>query len=313
MDDPNVLMGTDTSDDVGVYRLANGQALLMTVDFFTPIVDDPFTFGTIAAANSLSDIYAKGVNPLVALNLICFPQKLPVDMMVEILKGGAEKAMEASVPIIGGHTIDDPEPKYGLSVVAVAEPDKIITNAGAKPGDALVLTKALGTGVISTAIKRDKASEAIQTEAIATMSTLNKNASQAMVEVGVDACTDVTGFGLMGHLHEMISASGLGALVYTSKVPVINGTRELAVANIMPGGAYNNLNHMENSIAWSDSINHADKLILCDPQTSGGLLIALPMDKVDLLMSTMEKRGVRGSTLIGEITDDPSKTIQVLP
>ncbi len=270
VEDPNILIGTDTADDVGVYRLANGQALLMTVDFFTPIVDDPFNFGTIAAANSLSDIYAKGVNPLVALNLICFPQKLPADIMVEILKGGAAKANEASVPIIGGHTIDDPEPKYGLSVVAISDPDKIISNAGAKPGDGLVLTKALGTGIISTAIKRDKASKAIQTEATAIMATLDKNASQAMVEVGVNACTDIPGFGLLGHLHEMVSASAVGAQVYSSKVPVINGIRDLADENIVPGGAYNNLYHMDNFIDWPESIPSVNRLILATPKPQAG-------------------------------------------
>ncbi len=308
-----MLISSETSDDVGVYRLASGQALLMTVDFFTPIVDDPFTFGAIAAANSLSDIYAKGVNPLAALNLMCFPQKLPADMMADILKGGAKKAAEASVPIIGGHTIDDPEPKYGLSVVAVAEPDKIIANSGAVPGDALILTKPLGTGIISTAAKRNKASEAVQAEAEANMITLNRNASRAMTEVGVNACTDVSGFGLIGHLGEMTAASGSGALVRASKTPVINGVRDLAAQNMVPGGAYNNLRHMENSTAWSDSIDQADRLVLCDPQTSGGLLIALPADKADLLMRAMEKRGVPGSVLIGGITDDPSKTIQVEP
>ena len=313
IDDPNVLIGADTADDVGAYRLPNGQALLMTVDFFTPVVDDPYTFGAIAAANSLSDIYAKGANPLVALNLVCFPQKLPPEMLLQILKGGADKAIEASIPIIGGHTVDDPEPKYGLVVVAVAEPDSIISNAGAKPGDALVLTKPLGTGIISTAIKRDKASAAVQAEAVATMSMLNKHASQAMVAVGVNACTDITGFGLLGHLNELTGASGVGAQVVNSSVPVIDGTGALAAANIVPGGAYNNLNHIEQTVAWPDSLSHAERLILCDPQTSGGLLIALPPEKVPLLQHELEKRGVRGTAVIGSITDDPSGVIHVLP
>lgn len=314
IDDPNILVGTNTADDAAVYRISDDLAIVQTVDYFTPVVDDPYTFGLITAANSLSDIYAMGAKPLFALNIVGFPSKqLPLEVLAEILKGGATKAAEAGISIIGGHTIDDNEPKYGLVVTAVIEPEKVVTNAGAKPGDVLVLTKPLGIGIITTAIKRGIVSQETVDKAVEVMSTLNKAAAEAMVEVGVNACTDITGFGFLGHLHEMAKGSGVGAKIRLSQVPVLPEAWKLIAQGIAPGGTHRNLEYLLNDIVWDVSINKEAQLVLADAQTSGGLLIAVPPEKADRLLTALEQAQVPAVAVVGEIVKDPACRIQVIP
>lgn len=313
-DDPNILIGPATSDDVGVYRLNDDMALVMTTDFFAPVVDDPYWFGAIAAANSLSDVYAKGVQPLVALNLVAFPSKhLPLDVLTEILKGGADKAREAGVAIIGGHSVDDAEPKYGLAVVGVCHPSAIISNATAQPGDRLVLTKPLGIGIITTGIKRQLVDQTTIHQATQLMATLNKAAAGAMVSVGVHASTDVTGYGLIGHLREMISASGVGATVWAAAVPVLPATWELITHKAIPGGSRNNHAFLSAFVQWDDGVSESMQLVLCDAQTSGGLLIAVGADKADQLVEQLIAHGAPVAALIGEVTAGPAGRIHVIP
>ena len=311
--DPNVLVGTATGDDAGVYRLGDDTALVLTVDFFPPIVDDPTSFGAIAVANSLSDIYAMGGRPLVGLNIVGFPVELPKDILGEILKGGQAKAQEAGCLIIGGHTVDDREPKYGLAAVGLVEPGKQITNAGARPGDRLVLTKPLGTGVITTAGKQGVVDQDVLDEAVAVMSTLNRAASEAMVSVGVNSCTDITGFGLIGHLHSMMHQSGTGCRLSLSDIPVLPGVRELIDGGIAPGGTHRNLDGVGSQVSWHREISQESRLILCDAQTSGGLLISVAGDRVDRLLRELEARGVPGSRVIGQVMDGETKGIEVVP
>ncbi len=234
-DDPNLLIGFEKGDDAAVYRLSDEIAVVLTVDLFTPVVDDPYQYGLIAAANAFSDIYAKGGRPLLALNVAGFPRRLPLEILAEMLRGGADKAAEAGVIIVGGHTIDDAEPKYGLAVTGFVHPSKIVTNAGARPGDLLYLTKPLGLGVITTGIKQEKTPPGVAAEAVRVMETLNREASEAMLEAGAHACTDVTGFGLLGHLHEMVEAAGTGALVALPAVPVLDGARAVATLGAVAG------------------------------------------------------------------------------
>jgi len=298
--DPNVLVGLDRPDDAGVYRLSEDLAVVQTVDFFTPIVDDPYLFGSIAATNALSDIYAMGARPLFALNIIGFPvNTLPRETLVEILRGGADKAREAGVSIIGGHSIDDPEPKYGLVVTGVVHPDRVITKDAAGPGDRLFLTKPLGTGIISTAIKREVAPPEAVAEAVRWMLTLNREASLAMVEVGARAATDVTGYGLLGHLYEMVRERPLGAEVYFEAVPLMPGVPELARAGVVPGGTRRNLAFLSGyektgrlRVGWEEDFTETEKLILADAQTSGGLLIAVAPERAGALKAALARRGV---------------------
>lgn len=298
--DPNVLVGLDRPDDAGVYRLSEDLAVVQTVDFFTPIVDDPYLFGSIAATNALSDIYAMGARPLFALNIIGFPvNTLPRETLVEILRGGADKAREAGVSIIGGHSIDDPEPKYGLVVTGVVHPDRVITKDAAGPGDRLFLTKPLGTGIISTAIKREVAPPEAVAEAVRWMLTLNRDASLAMVEVGARAATDVTGYGLLGHLYEMVRERPLGAEVYFEAVPLMPGVPELARAGVVPGGTRRNLAFLSGyektgrlRVGWEEDFTETEKLILADAQTSGGLLIAAAPERAGALKAALARRGV---------------------
>ena len=306
--DPRVLVGTE--DDAGVYKISDDIALVQTVDFFTPIVDDPYDFGAIAAANALSDIYAMGATPLTAMNLVAFPKDGDMDVLAGIMRGGAEKALEAGVSIIGGHSIDDREPKYGMSIAGVAHPGKIILKAGAKPGDSLVLTKPLGIGIISTAIKAGRASEEMIATAVRNMKTLNKSASEAMVEVGVKGATDVTGFGLLGHLHEMMHTSGTSARLILREVPFIPGVRDLAKVSV-PGGTRANLRYMEDKVIWGTGISEDEKLMLADAQTSGGLLIAVAPDKLDKLLSGLSARGVETRAVIGRVTEGDAGKIYV--
>ena len=310
---PNLLVGTETGDDAGVYQLRDDLALVFTIDFFPPVVDDPFAFGAIAAANSFSDVYAMGGKPLLALNIVAFPSSLPKDILGTILQGGYAKAQEAGCLIVGGHTVDDEEPKYGMAVVGTVTPGRQVTNAGAKPGDRLVLTKPLGTGIITTAAKQGVVSDKVLQGAVETMATLNQRASEAMMQADPHACTDVTGFGLMGHLEGMVRGSKVGAKIHLNKITVLPGVMELLAQGVAPGGTHRNLEGVEAITAWHSDISSEDKLLLCDAQTSGGLLISVAADKVERLLKELETRGVGNPRVVGEITDDPQPRIEVLP
>ena len=304
--DPNLLVGISTGDDAAVYKLNDGLAIIQTVDFFPPIVDDPFTYGEIAVANSLSDVYAMGGKPLLGLNIVGFPVDLSKDILGEILKGGASKAKEAGVLIVGGHTVDDKEPKYGLSVTGVVKPGCHVTNAGCKPGDVLVLTKPLGTGIITTAGKQDKVKLNVIREAVRVMNTLNRDASEAMVETGVNACSDITGFGLLGHLRSMIYGSDVGAVINASTVPVIDGVWDLLNEGIAPGGTHRNLSSVGDITDWHQDINESTKLLLSDAQTSGGLLISVPSANRAALINSLQLRGVETIAVVGEVVSKES-------
>lgn len=276
IDDPNVLVGTSTADDAGVYRMSDTLALVQTVDFFTPIVDDPYTFGAIAAANALSDVYAMGAIPVSALAIACFPDELDTSILAAILRGGSEKAREAGINIIGGHTVKDEEPKYGLSVTGVVHPDRVIRNSTARSGDALYLTKPLGTGILTTARRKDAIDDDAMAVAVASMATLNRAAAEAMLRCETHAATDVTGFGFVGHLCEMLDGAQSGAEISASAVPVFPGALDLARAGIVPGGTRANLQQaLRAHVAFDATIDEATRLVLCDAQTSGGLLIAI--------------------------------------
>jgi selenide,water dikinase len=308
--DPALLVSSSTADDAAVYKLQEGMALVQSVDFFTPIVDDPYAFGQIAAANSLSDIYAMGAKPLFALNIAAFPRSdLSLDILATILKGGADKAKEAGISIVGGHTIDDNEPKYGLVVTGLIDPERIVTNSGVEPGDLIILTKPIGTGIIASAIKLGKAPDEAVERMIQVASALNKEASQTMVDVGVKAATDVTGFGLLGHLREMTQASRVAVEIRASDVPIIEGTWPLLEEGIVSGGTRRNLTFVEPHIRWSDEIEESTKLILSDAQTSGGLLIAASEEVAQRLLERLSF-----GRLIGRATHaDEEGTITVIP
>jgi selenide,water dikinase len=294
-------VATSTADDAGVYRLAPDLALVQTVDVFTPIVDDPYWFGAIAAANAMSDVYAMGGVPRVALNIAGFPRaKLSLDLLGEILRGGADKCAEAGVTVIGGHTIDDPEPKFGLAVTGFIHPDRIVTNSTARPGDRLVLTKPLGLGVITTGIKEERTSAATIEEAIRLMAALNRAAAQAMIEVGVSAATDITGFGLLGHLHEMTRAAGVRATIRLGQVPILDEAWGLARRGTVPGGTQRNRAALEGVVMW-EGIDEEAQILLCDAQTSGGLLIAVPESRLDQLLRSLRTGGVPAVAVVGEI------------
>ena len=298
---PNLLVGPGTKDDAAVYKMDDDLALISTVDFFPPIVDDPYAFGQIAVANALSDIYAMGGRPLTALNIVCFPIGLPKDVLVRILRGGADKAQEAGLLIVGGHTIDDDEPKYGLAVTGVVKPGEQVTNAGAQVGDTLILTKPIGTGIITTAGKQQRVGDAVLANAINVMATLNKAASEAMIEVGVNACTDVTGFGLLGHLRSMLEASGVAASLRYELTPIMHGAWDLAKRGIAPGGTTRNLDSVDPVVVWPDDLDEVWPILLSDAQTSGGLLISVAADKKDALLSALAAAGVGTDAILGEI------------
>jgi selenium donor protein len=299
---PNVIVGIETADDAAVYRLSNDLAIVQTVDFFTPIVDDPYSFGAISAANSLSDIYAMGAKPLFALNVVGFPsRRLPLYVLEQVLKGAADKANEAGISIIGGHTVDDTEPKFGLAVSGVVHPNKVVRNSTACPGDALILTKPLGVGIISTALKRGLASDEVAKRAVELMAKLNRSASVAMIEVGVNACTDITGFGLLGHLREMATASKVDVTLNLGSIPIISSAWDLAAANMVPGGTLSNLNYVKAHVAFEPEVSGVAQLILADAQTSGGLLISLPPEKAQRILGLMQKRGVGEASMIGTV------------
>jgi selenide, water dikinase len=302
--DPNLLVGFDLSDDAGVYKLSADTALVQTVDLFTPIVDDAYDYGQIAAANALSDIYAMGGRPVTALNIAAFPrQSLPFEILGEILRGGFDKAREAETALIGGHTVENAEPLYGLSVTGLVHPDRIATNSGAHPGDVLVLTKPLGTGIVSTAIKREACPDEIANFAIESMKRLNRRACDAMIETGIHAavraCTDITGFGLLGHAAEMARASGVILEIEARAVPLLPGVEELAEGGFVTGGAARNAAHLGDFVEWHGALPEFLHHALFDPQTSGGLLICVAPDSASDFMRALSYRGVRGTT-IGE-------------
>ena len=310
--DPDLLVGFDTADDAAVYRLRDDLAIVVTTDFFTPIVDDPYDWGRIGATNALSDVYAMGGAPLLALNLVGWPRDgLPFELLARVLEGGAAAATAAGCLIAGGHSIDDAEPKYGLAVVGTVDPARVLTNAGARPGDVLVLTKPIGLGVISTAVKREIASPELLAIAVSVMTTLNDTARDAALEVGVNAATDVTGFGLLGHLRELCAASGTGAVVHATAVPVIEGVRELIGAGMVAGGTQRNHAFVAEDVDFGE-LTLAEQLLLADAQTSGGLLLSVPEDRADRLLDACRARGTMAAAAIGVVTGDrPDSRITV--
>ncbi len=299
----DVIVGTETSDDAGVFRLRPDLAIVNTVDFFTPMVDDPYTFGQVAAANALSDIYAMGAEPKTALNIVGFPKgKLDLEVLREVIRGGAERAIEAGVVVIGGHTIIDEELKYGMAVTGVIHPDRVIRNVGVQIGDALVLTKPLGTGIVCTALKRRKASRASVRATIASMVTLNKTSSTIMQKFPVHACSDVTGFGLLGHSFEMASGSGVTIVLETKRLPLLPGARRLAEQGLLTGGCRRNRDYLKDKIGIDRSVREGLVEIAFDPQTSGGLLIAIPQRHAAELVTELQSSGVTAATIVGYAT-----------
>ena len=280
--------------------------MVQTVDFFPPIVDDPFAFGEIAVANAVSDVYAMGGRPLLGLNIVAFPRDLSKEVLGRILKGGASKAKEAGLLIVGGHTIDDKEPKYGLAVTGLVEPGAQVTNAGARPGDLLVLTKPIGTGIITTAGKHQRVEPHVLEGAIEAMTALNRAASEAMTKVGVNACVDITGFGLVGHILVMLKASHVCATIELADVPLLAGVRELLAQDIAPSGTRRNLRSADPLVDWDPAIGHSDRLLLCDAQTSGGLLMAVPAEKRAQLLEELKANGVETVAVVGEVLDPDS-------
>jgi selenide,water dikinase len=304
--DANVLVGLDRADDAGVYRVSDELALIQTVDFFTPIVDDPRAFGQIAAANALSDIYAMGGIPKTAMNLVAFPLKtLDISVLRQIIQGGLDKMTEAGVVLIGGHSIEDSELKYGLSVTGFIHPDRVLTKKSICSGDRLILTKPLGTGIINTAIKGGLASASVIDFIIGLMATLNRRAAEIMVDYPVSACTDITGFGLIGHLAEMVAGSGFGMTIYAEMLPVIPEALEYAEMGLVPAGAYKNREFRENMVTFGPQVKRVMQDIVFDPQTSGGLLISLPSALADDLLARLKENGIAGAAIIGEVTVGP--------
>jgi selenide,water dikinase len=287
-DHPDLLVGLGEPDDAAVYRLDDSRALIITTDFFTPLVDDPYQYGAIAAANALSDVYAMGGTPLVALNIAALPPDLPPEMITQIMRGLAEKVREAGAVIAGGHTIQDKEPKVGLAVIGLGHPDHLLTKAGARPGDRLILTKPLGTGCITTATKRDQASPEHVAEAVEWMTRLNRAGAEAALAVGVRAATDVTGFGFLGHATEMAEASQVTLRVEMGRVPLMPGAKVYADQWIFPGGSSSNKMAYERGVRFADGISQEMQMLLFDAQTSGGLLIAIPADRLDAFAVEMD-------------------------
>ena len=300
---PDLIVGTDTSDDAGVFRLRPDLAIVNTVDFFTPIVDDPYVFGQIAAANALSDIYAMGADPVTALNIVAFPKDtLDLEVLGEILKGGAERARAAGAVVVGGHSIIDQELKYGMAVTGAIHPERVIRNVGVREGDALVLTKPLGTGIITTALKRRKASAASVRAAVKSMVALNKTASAIMRRFPVHACSDVTGYGLLGHAYEMASGSGVTVVLESATLPLLPGVARLAAAGYLTGGCKRNRSYLDGKVAVAPRVAKDLEEVAFDPQTSGGLLIALPKGKAPQLVKALRAARVTAATVVGFAT-----------
>ena len=308
------MVGAATSDDAAVIRVSDDRVLVATVDFFAPIVDDPYTFGAIAAANAFSDVYAMGARPLVALNLVAWPRDpAMLELLGDVVRGGADVAARAGAFVLGGHSIDDPEPKYGMVALGESRPEKVITNAGARPGDVLVLTKPIGTGILSTALKRGEIDEAAMEEAVRSMMELNAAALDAVRDVGdaVHAMTDVTGFGVLGHLHNVLAASGVAARIVASQVPLFGGTRDFAVRGVVPGGTHRNLDAAARFTRFPDGADPSMAVILADAQTSGGLLIAVDRGRADALVEALRRRHTPAAAVIGEIVPGAA-TIEVM-
>jgi selenide,water dikinase len=310
---PDLLVGVNTVDDAGVFRISDEMALVQTVDFFTPIVDDPYTFGAIAAANSLSDIYAMGAQPLTALNIVCFPRKtVGLDQLSDILRGGYDKATEAGCLIIGGHSVEDNEMKYGLAVTGRVHPEKILTNANAKPGDALVLTKAIGTGIIATALKLGEIDPQEYEEVVQSMLSLNHTAARLAVEFGANACTDITGFGLMGHAWELASGSNTGLIIEAGKVPLLSNVLSYAERGFLTRGDRSNREYIGENFELPAELDVNVARALFDPQTSGGLLVSLPSRSAEAFVAALREAEVKRSMIIGKVTEDHPGQIRVI-
>ena len=312
--DPNLIVGMEHAEDAGVYKLRDDLAIVQTIDFFTPIVDDPFLFGQIAVTNALSDVYAMGGKPLTAMNVVCFPiGKMDIAILREILRGGLEKMREAGVVLVGGHSVDDAELKYGLSVTGVVHPDRVLLNRGGQAGDKLILTKALGTGIVSTAVKRGMAEDSLIAKSISSMTQLNKTAAELMIEAGdIHAVTDITGFGFLGHASEMVEESSVEMIIHASRVPIFAGIKELAEKGIMPGGLHRNREFRLPMIAVDAACPAWLLDVLFDPQTAGGLLISLPADKAENLVAKMHEAGLTDASVVGEVVASAKGGIRVL-
>jgi selenide,water dikinase len=310
--DPNLIVGLERADDAGVYKVSDDLALIQTVDFFTPIVDDPYWFGQIAAANALSDVYAMGGVPKTAMNLVAFPAKdMDISVLRRIIEGGLDKMREAGVVLVGGHTVEDPELKYGLSVTGYIHPERVLTKKNLKVGDLLILTKGLGTGIIGTAIKGALASEEITDKVTRAMATLNKGAAEVMQDYPVHACTDITGFGFLGHLAEMVSGSGYGVRIKADSVPVYPEALEYAAMGLVPAGAYRNRDFRLFMVDFAPTVNRILQDVLFDPQTSGGLLICVAPEKAEDLLKALKAKGIQDSALVGEVIAEPKERILV--
>jgi selenide,water dikinase len=311
---PDLLVGLEAPDDAGVYRLTPTLALIQTVDFFTPIVNDPYHFGAIAAANALSDVYAMGGRPLTALNIACFPLKTtPIEDLKAILRGGLDKLHEAGALLVGGHSVEDSELKFGLAVTGLVHPDRILTKAGARPGDQLLLTKPLGTGIIATALKGRQAAPEAEAAIIRLMSELNRTAAEALEGLTVHAATDITGFGLLGHALEMAQASKAELTIYAGRVPILPWAREYAAMGLVPGGSHANRRFCEKHLSVDSGVGQVELDLLSDAQTSGGLLIAIAPQHAELLLRRLQAGGVRDAAIIGEVTNAGAGRIRVLP
>ena len=307
-----MLVGLERADDAGVYKISDDLALIQTVDFLTPIVDDPYLFGQIAAANALSDVYAMGGVPKTAMNLIAFPAKeLPISVLRTIIEGGLDKMREAGVVLVGGHTVEDPELKYGLSVTGFIRPDRVLTKRNLREGDSLLLTKPLGTGIIGTAIKGGMASKEITEKVTQSMATLNKVAAEVMEDFPVHACTDITGFGFLGHLAEMVVGSGYGVRIKAKDVPVFPEVFEYASMGLVPAGAYRNREFRESMVDFASSVDRTLQDVLFDPQTSGGLLISVSSERAEDLIKALKAKGVEIAVVVGEVIAEPKERIIV--
>lgn len=311
MSNENLIVGLETSDDAAVYKVSDDKAIILTLDFFTPVVDDPYTFGKIAAANSLSDIYAMGGEPTVAMNIVCFPKCVDMNVLKEIMRGGAEKVMESGAVLVGGHTVDDNEPKYGLSVTGMVHPDKVRANAHVRVGDVLILTKPIGTGIINTAIKGEIASDEDYEEAVRTMEYLNKYPAMAMQNIEVNGVTDVTGFGLVGHTIEMAEGSDVTIELFAQQVPILKNARNFASMGIIPAGAYTNMEYFGPRVQTEENIEQSILDVLYDPQTSGGLLISVAEENAQALIQSLQDNKALCYAIIGQAVAKEDKAIKI--
>jgi selenide, water dikinase len=310
--DPNVIRGVESRDNAGVYRLGDHLAIVQTVDFFTPVVDDPYDFGRIAVANSLSDIYTMGARPITAMNVVCFPRDtLDILVLREVLRGGSDKLSEAGVALVGGHSVDDPEFKFGLSVTGVIDPDKMVTNGDARVGDKLILTKPLGLGIISTALKSGAAPKKLIERVTAIMAELNATASQLMLKAGVHSCTDITGFGFIGHALQMADNSGVGFSISAAALPVLTEALVFGGAGFLSGGLEKNREYYSPSVSFGPAVNDKMRNVMFDPQTSGGLLMSVPALEADGLLAELKGAGIKDASIVGEVVAEPRSRLVV--